>query len=329
MRAPGSHSPPNDSWGRFASLAPKGAAWIIDAKVARLHPVVLRSLRAPLQVELVTAGEALKSTRALERIAPKLLALPRGGTLVAVGGGTVGDFATVAAHLVKRGVELVQVPTTLLAAVDSSVGGKGALNVGAVKNALGVFHYAAKTLLCAEFFETLSAAQHREGIAEALKMAVCLDAGVWKKWSRRAPSTLELVKTARRLKQQVCAVDPYEQTGRRSVLNFGHTFGHVIEGLSGFRVRHGEAVALGMLCALDVGRAMEVTPSALAEEVEAVLTERTGASRRRLAAVLERHSTDEVERLLGADKKSTADGLRMVLLQRPGVARLVKVPRWR
>ena len=329
MSAPGSHRPSKDSWGRFAALAPKGAAWLVDAKVAKLHPSVLRSIRAPVHVELVTAGEALKSTRALERLAPKLLGLPRGGTLVAVGGGTVGDFAAVAAHLVKRGVELVQVPTTLLAAVDSSVGGKGALNVKEVKNALGVFHYAARTLLCAELFETLSPAQHREGIAEALKMAVCLDAAVWTKWSRRAPGTLELVKTARRMKERVCAEDPYEQRGRRSVLNFGHTFGHVIESLSRFRVRHGEAVALGMLCALDVGRAMEVTPLALADEVEGVLAERTGATRRRLAAVLEQHSAAEVERLLGADKKNTTSGLRMVLLERAGVARLHEVPRWR
>ena len=309
-------------------MAPKGAAWIIDAKVAKLHPRVLRSIREPLQIELVTAGEALKSTRALERIAPTLLGLPRGGTLVAVGGGTVGDFATVAAHLVKRGVALIQVPTTLLAAVDSSVGGKGALNVGEVKNALGVFHYASRSLLCPEFFQTLSAAQHREGIAEALKMAVCLDAAVWRKWSRRAPGILELVKTARRMKERVCAVDPYEHSGRRSVLNFGHTFGHVIESLRGFRVRHGEAVALGMLCALDVGRALEVTPQTLAQEVEEVLAERTGANRRRLAAVLEKHSADEVERLLGADKKSVGRALRMVLLERAGVARLHEVPRW-
>ncbi len=329
MSAPGSHRPTHDTWGRFASLAPKNAAWIIDAKVAKLHPSVLRSIRAPVHVELVTAGEALKSTRALERLAPRLLGLPRGGTLVSVGGGTVGDFAAVAAHLVKRGVELVHVPTTLLAAVDSSVGGKGALNVGAVKNALGVFHYAARSILCAEFFETLSPAQHREGVAEALKMAVCLDAAVWRKWVTRAPGTLELVKVARRLKDRVCAADPYELKGRRSVLNFGHTFGHVIESLSGFRVRHGEAVALGMLCALDVGRAMEVTPWALAQEVEGVLAERTGANRRRLAAVLESHSSDEVEALLGADKKSTGKGLRMVLLDRPGSARLLEVPKWR
>ncbi len=329
MSAPGSHRPQNDKWGRFSSLAPKGAAWIIDAKVAKLHPTVLQSIRAPIHIELVTAGEALKSTRALERLAPKLVGLSRAGTLVAVGGGTVGDFATVAAHLVKRGVELIQVPTTLLAAVDSSVGGKGALNVGEVKNALGVFHYATRTLMCAEFFETLSPAQHREGRAEALKMAVCLDAAVWKRWSRRAPGTLEMVKTARRLKHKVCAVDPYEQTGRRTVLNFGHTFGHVIESLSRFRVRHGEAVALGILCALDVGRAMEVTSLELAQDVEGVLAEQAGASRSRLASVLESHFADEVDRLLMADKKSVGKGLRMVLLKRPGVASLLEVPRWK
>ncbi len=329
MSFPGSHRSSKDAWGKFAALAPEDAAWIVDARVAKLHPSVLKSIRNPVHVERVTAGEALKSTAALEKIAPKLMGLKRGGTLVAVGGGTVGDFAAVVAHLVKRGVELVQVPTTLLAAVDSSVGGKGALNVGAVKNALGVFHYASRALVCPEFFETLSPAQHREGIAEALKMAVCLDARVWRKWVRGAPSVEELVKTSRRLKDGVCAEDPYEQSGRRSVLNFGHTFGHVIESLSQFRVRHGEAVALGMLCALDVGRAVGVTPRALAFEVEEVLAQRAGATRRRLAAVLERHSVEDVEALLAADKKNVGKGLRMVLLEKPGVARVVEVPKWR
>jgi 3-dehydroquinate synthase len=332
MNAPGSHVPLDDRWGRFAALAPKvgpGAVWLIDARVAKLHPQVTRSLVRPRHVALLTAGEALKSTRALERLAPKLSSLPRGGTIVAVGGGTVGDFATVAAHLVKRGVELIQVPTTLLAAVDSSVGGKGALNVGEVKNALGVFHYPRRSLVCPELFETLTPAQHREGIAEALKLAVCVDAPTWKRWSARQPSTLELVKTARRLKAHVCAKDPYEQLGVRTVLNFGHTFGHVIESISGFRVRHGEAVALGMLCALDIGQALGVTPGGLAEEVEGVLTERTGATRERLQALLARASPRQVDTLLGADKKSRDGVLRMVLLARPGKTRLVDVPRWR
>jgi len=329
MSAIGSHRPSKDAWGKFAALAPEGAAWIVDARVAKLHPSVLTAIRSPVHVEKVTAGEALKSTAALERVAVKLMGLKRGGTLVAVGGGTVGDLAGVVAHLVKRGVELVQVPTTLLAAVDSSVGGKGALNVGAVKNALGVFHYASRALICPEFFQTLSPAQLREGVAEALKMAVCLDARVWRKWARTAPSVEELVKTSRRMKEAVCAEDPYELSGRRAVLNFGHTFGHVIEGLSQFRVRHGEAVALGMLCALDVGRAVGVTPRDLALEVEVVLSACTGATSRRLAAVLESHSVDDVELLLAADKKSVGKGLRMVLLEKPGVARLVEVPKWR
>lgn len=322
MNAPGRYRPSSERWGRFASLAPKGAAWIIDARVARLHPQVLRAIRAPVHLELVRASEALKSTAALERLVPKLLAIPRGGMLVAVGGGTVGDFATVTAHLLKRGVDLVHVPTTLLAAVDSSVGGKGALNVGSVKNALGVFHFPVQTLLCPEFFDTLTAAQRREGLAEALKMAVCLDARVWAKWSRRAPGTIELVKTSRRLKERICAADPYELTGVRAVLNFGHTFGHVIESLSGFRVRHGEAVALGMLCALDVGRMTKVTPGKLADEVEAVLA-RAGATRQRLEAVFGNHPANQIDRLLSADKKSIGSRLRMVLLVRPGLARLV------
>lgn len=327
MNGPGSHRPLNDAWGRFGTHdLPRGAVWIVDARVAKLHPRVLKAIRAPLHVELVTAGEALKSTEALGRLAPKLVGLPRNGTLVAVGGGTVGDFATVAAHLVKRGVNLIQVPTTLLAAVDSSVGGKGALNVGDVKNALGVFHYPTRSLVCPELWETLSPAQHREGIAEALKMAVCLDAKTWRSWSRRAPGIVERVKVSRRLKARICAADPYEQSGRRTVLNFGHTFGHVIESLSQYQVRHGEAVALGMLCALDVGRRLGITPAALADEVEEVLVGQAGASRQRLAATLGRQRPEKIDRLLRADKKSLGGGLRMVLLSRPGSARVVEMP---
>ena len=323
MSAPGSHRPCADSWGALPALAAKldpAAVWLVDAKVARLHPAFLKLIPAPVRV---TAGEQLKSLAALERLAPRLLKLRRGGTLVAVGGGTVGDFATVAAHVLKRGVELIHVPTTLLAAVDSSVGGKGALNVGEVKNALGVFHYPARTLLCPELWQTLSPAQHREGHAEALKMAVCLDAAVWKRWSRHAPDTLELVRTSRRLKARVCAKDPYERSGLRTVLNFGHTWGHVIESLSGFRVRHGEAVALGMLKALDAGCALGVTPTVLAAQVEHVLATQAGASRKRLAAVLGNHPAKKLAALLAADKKSVGKGVRLVLLQRPGQARLV------
>jgi 3-dehydroquinate synthase len=327
--APGSYTPPDDRWGTFDELAtdvPEGALVVIDRRVARAHSSLVRALkdRKPRAVVLLEGAERSKSLTALERVALAGRGLPRGGTLVAVGGGTIGDVCTVAAHLIKRGVTLVQVPTTVLAAVDSSLGGKGALNLGeggsGVKNALGVFHYARRTWLCPELFATLQPAQLREGFTEGWKMALCLDARIWAAWSSAPPGLEQLIREGRGLKARVCAEDPYEQRGMREVLNFGHTFGHVIESLTRFRVAHGDAVGLGMLCALDVGRAAGVTLEDVARQVEAQLHRAPGIlPRSRLAKVLAGHKPSDLEELLREDKKSGTGGeLRMVLLRRVG-----------
>jgi 3-dehydroquinate synthase len=256
---------------------------------------------------------------------------------LAVGGGTIGDVATVAAHLLKRGVRLVQAPTTLLAAVDSSLGGKGAvdLSVGGnvVKNPAGVFHYAEEAWICPELFSTLSDSQRREGAIEAWKMVASLDAALFRRYVRQAPTLEKLIKDARRLKESICAQDPYEQTGLRRVLNFGHTFGHVLEGLSRFKLSHGDAVGLGMLCALDVGRLLGVTPEKVALQVEEALERGPGVlGRERTAALLRRAALSDVTALLAADKKAGKAGeLRMVLLTAIGAfdVRDVSEPEWR
>lgn len=321
MSAPGCHAPLLDRWGRFDALSKtlRGpAVAVADERVLRLHRHVGRALaKAGVPVLRLRAGEAAKSLGTVERLAAKALALPRGGTVLAVGGGTIGDVTAVFAHLHKRGARLLQVPTTLLAAVDSSVGGKGAVNVGAVKNALGVFHYAAESWLCRELFTTLDPAQRREGLVEAYKMALTLDVATWRRWRRRAPGDRELLERARWLKARVCERDPYERLGARAVLNFGHTFGHVLESVTRFRVRHGDAVGLGMLCALDVGRALGVTGAQAAAEVERALPN-GDAPRARLAQALARARPRAVEALLRADKKREGGALRMVLLVGPG-----------
>jgi len=340
--APGAYRPATDRWGSLAGLLrtlPEGSLAVVDRKVARLHPTLLPLLRsrAPRGVVLLTGGEGAKSFRALEQVLAAGLTLPRSGTLIAVGGGTVGDVATVAAHLLKRGVRLVQVPSTLLAAVDSSLGGKGAVDLTVrgrvVKNPAGVFHYADEAWVCPELFRTLSAAQLREGATEAWKMVVCLDAQRFRRYLRREPSLPTLVRDARALKERVCAADPYEQAGTRRVLNFGHSFGHVLESLSRFRLSHGDAVGLGMLCALDVGRALGLTPAPVAEEVESALTDRVGVrGRAALARFARQGSVREVTALLRADKKAGARGeLRMVLLSAVGEAPVheVQPAQWR
>jgi 3-dehydroquinate synthase len=322
--------------GDFPTLArtlPAGAVVFADARVLRLHRDVDGALRGRRVVRL-SAGEALKSLAALERLAQRVSDVPRAATFVALGGGTVGDAVTVLAHLHKRGVRLVHVPTTMLAAVDSSIGGKGAVNVGGVKNALGVFHGAAETWLCPAFFGTLSEAQRREGRLEAWKMVVTLDGAAFRRWARRAPSDEALLGVARALKTAVVQTDPWETRVTRVVLNFGHTFGHVLESVSSYRLRHGEAVGLGMLCALDVGVALGVTPAAVAREVESALPNAL-AGRRRLGGLCARADVATVRRLLKADKKGGLGGVRMVLLERPGAWTAMDVPddvwasRWR
>jgi len=301
---------------------------VIDARVAALHPRVAATCRRRSKVVLpLRAGEGAKTLGTLARVLAAGTPLPRTGTLIAIGGGTIGDLCTVAAHLLKRGVRLIHVPTTVLAAVDSSAGGKGAVHAAArgglaVKNAAGVFHYPEACWICPELFETLPARAHREGATEAWKMVACLSPGLWGAYRRRPPALERMVRDARRLKDAVCRGDPYELKGPRRVLNFGHTFGHVLESLTRFRVSHGDAVGMGMLCALDVGRAIGVTPEAVAVEVERGLEDGPGIlGRAALAKALGRAKVPAVAELLRADKKAgKAGALRMVLLREIGDA---------
>lgn len=334
LTAPGSYRPLVDHWGAFPKLAaehmPSPSLLLIDARVAKLHPKVARAAeKAADQVVALRAGERAKSVDSLDRLVRAGLTLPRSGALVCVGGGTLGDLATVAAHLLKRGVRLIHVPSTLLAAVDSSVGGKGALHAGTppVKNALGVFHYPDACWVCPELFQTLSPRQLREGAIEAWKMVACVSEPLWHQYREQPPSLEHLVRDARALKADVCEKDPYEIEGLRRVLNFGHTFGHVIESVTHFGVSHGDAVGLGMLCALDVGRALGVTDEVVAVEVEEGLHEGPGVlGRKALAKALAKARLPEVDALLAADKKAGAKGeLKMVLLRGLGDAPVLPV----
>lgn len=334
--SPGSYAPPGDRWGPFKGFAPElpdATLAVVDRVVARKHPAVLKALqtRRRRTVLVLDAGEKAKSFAMLERVLEAGAHLPRSATLVCVGGGTLGDLSTVAAHLLKRGIRLIQVPSTLLAAVDSSLGGKGAVDlvVGRriIKNAAGVFHYASETWLCPELFDTLPEQQLREGAIEAWKKAICLDAELFESFQRRPPPLRTLIREARRMKAEVCAEDPYERSGLRAVLNFGHTFGHVIESASRFKISHGDSVGLGMLCALDVGRALEITSAEVAEKVEAALVKGPGLlGRAAMAKALSRLDSKGIEAVLAADKKAEKLGeVRMVLLREPGKTERVEI----
>ncbi len=351
--APGAAQTGRDRFGTFPDLLAEllrsreagvggGILAVADRRVLELHPQVARALRsAGIGLVPLPGGERTKTLDTMGRILRAGLDLPRDTVLLAIGGGSIGDVATVAAHLLKRGVDLIHVPTTLLAAVDSSVGGKGAVHLAggnhSVKNAAGVFHYPVESWICLELLASLSPRQVFEGEIEAYKMAACLDAVAWSRYRKRKPPLARLIREARALKKAVCAEDPYERSDRRRLLNFGHTFGHVFESLTDFELSHGEAVCLGILCALDIGRAMRVTSEETAEQVERVFTALWHgvnpriAPRKALARTLSRPRLSALTRLLAADKKVDARGrLRMTLIAAIGRAevRPVDVQLW-
>jgi 3-dehydroquinate synthase len=206
---------------------------------------------------LVPAGEASKSWSTLEGLVERLLDLgvERGDTILAFGGGMVGDLAGFAAAILKRGCGWVQVPTTLLAQVDASVGGKTAINTSAGKNLVGAFHQPAAVLIDPSTLDTLPERELRAGYAEVVKYGLIQDAGFFA-WCESngaallagdAAARLHSIETCVRAKAAIVAEDERETTGRRALLNFGHSFGHAIEAETG--ILHGEAVAIGMAMA--------------------------------------------------------------------------------
>jgi 3-dehydroquinate synthase len=209
----------------------------------------------------VPAGEASKSWGELERLLERLLALEveRSDHIVAFGGGMVGDLAGFAAAICKRGCNFVQVPTTLLAQVDSSVGGKTAINAGAGKNMVGAFHQPAAVLIDPSTLETLNPRQLRAGYAEVVKYGLIGDPAFFA-WCEANGAALlggdveartHAIETSVRAKAAIVGEDEREVKGRRALLNLGHTFGHAFEAEAGFsdRLLHGEAVAIGMVLA--------------------------------------------------------------------------------
>ena len=239
--------------GRLIVVADEGA-W--DAQGARLAA-------SELAFELVTvpAGETSKSWAGLERLVDRLLALEveRSECLVAFGGGMVGDLTGFAAAILKRGCRFVQVPTTLLAQVDSSVGGKTAINAGAGKNMVGAFHQPEAVLIDPSTLDTLDPRQLRAGYAEVVKYGLIGDVEFfgWCEANGAAllggdiDARIHAIETSVRAKAAIVGEDERETLGRRALLNLGHTFGHAFEAEAGFsdRLLHGEAVALGMALA--------------------------------------------------------------------------------
>jgi 3-dehydroquinate synthase len=233
------------------------------------------------QVIQMQDGEPAKKLRTVETLAERLsrLGADRKAVLIALGGGVVGDVTGLLASLYMRGVELVQIPTTVLAQVDASVGGKTAVNLGAGKNLLGTYHHPRVVLIDPGVLRTLPDREFRAGLYEALKCGIIGDLDLFLRFEqkraqilKRDPVELEgLIAQSVKLKAEVVSADEREG-GLRRVLNFGHTIGHALEAETGYRsLLHGEAVAWGMIAAtniaLSVGRTDSVTAGRIADAV--------------------------------------------------------------
>ena len=201
---------------------------------------------------LIKSGEASKCFRSLEGVLSAMLnfSLTRGDCIVAVGGGVVGDLSGFAASCYMRGIDFYNIPTTLLSQVDSSIGGKTAIDFGNVKNAVGAFYQPKKVVIDPDVLSTLDDRQLHAGLAEAIKMAATSDKELFELIAKSENIRGDIVEVIRRslmIKKDVVEQDPKE-SGLRRVLNFGHTVGHAIESLESGKLLHGECVALGMLC---------------------------------------------------------------------------------
>jgi len=228
-------------------------------------------------------GEGSKSWAMLEQLTDRLLDLgvERGDHVVALGGGVIGDLVGFACSILKRGCGFVQVPTTLLAQVDSSVGGKTAINTRAGKNLIGAFHQPALVLIDPQVLDTLPIRELRAGYAEVVKYGLIDDADFFAWCEAHGAALLAGDGTARAhaiahavgAKARIVAEDERETTGKRALLNLGHTFGHALEAETGFsdRLLHGEAVAAGMAMAFGYSAALGLAPTADAERVRAHL----------------------------------------------------------
>jgi 3-dehydroquinate synthase len=271
-------------------------------------------------------GEHSKSLAVYERVLAWCAdsGVSRRTTVAAVGGGVVGDLGGFVAATYMRGVPLVQVATTLLAQVDAAVGGKVGLDLRAGKNLVGAFYQPVSVYVVIDALSTLDPRQFRNGVAEVLKYGFIMDVDLLKQVNQELlptnPHLPAIVERCIELKASIVEEDEFERTGRRAILNFGHTIGHAIEKITGYGpVLHGEAVSIGMAVEARLGEALGVTAAGTADKVTEVL-ERQGLpvwheAVREAGAILE---------VIKLDKKAKRRSLAFSLLIEPGKCKLVE-----
>ena len=308
--------------------APSRFHLITDESVYACHGTrverLLKSTGIPTATSVLPAGESSKSPRHLVRVWRDVLSAgcDRSSCVVAFGGGVIGDLGGFTAASALRGIDFVQVPTTLLAMVDASVGGKTGINLPEGKNLVGAFHQPRAVIADLDFLKTLPSREFRAGCAEVIKTAAIWNASFFRQLERdhrailkRKPAPLgAAVEKCVRIKAAVVSEDEKE-AGLRMILNFGHTFGHALEAVRRYRgLLHGEAVAIGMVFAAEFGEQLGYTTRGTANRIRAI------AKSYGLPIAPGRAAVKSVMAAMLKDKKRGRRGLRWVLLPKIGAS---------
>ena len=295
-----------------------------DFKEAGVPAIALRS------------EETVKSLNAIPDIITQLrkLGTTRDTLLLAVGGGIVQDVSAFCAAIYMRGLEWMYMPTTLLGMADSCIGGKSSINVGEYKNIVGTFNPPSSIMIDPSFVKTLSPEQIAAGMIEAAKICYCRGIDSWNAYLANNPSatmTIEgfagVIATSLAAKKWFIETDEFDK-GERLLLNFGHTFGHALEGASHYRVSHGIAVGVGMLCAIELEQrlganyASQPQVGVMRKHIEELLA--LGAD---LPAALEGVTAPDLFDRFSSDKKHKSDGYRVVVVAANGTTQLKALPK--
>ena len=300
-------------------------AIVTDSNVGPLYAQILidplREAGCEIVEITVPAGEASKSMETVTEVSRQMLrsGLDRKSLLIALGGGVVGDLAGFAAAIFQRGIPFVQIPTTVVAQVDSSVGGKTGVNTPEGKNLLGAFHQPALVVADVDTLRSLPDREYNEGFAEIIKHAAIRDPGllsIVESLGTRRERLIPLIARNVAIKAAIVEEDERETAGLRALLNFGHTIGHGIENAAGYgEMLHGEAISLGLVAAVRLSVAYGTLKSADADRIIAVLKQFA------LPTALPRGlSRSAIIEALGRDKKFEEGQVRFVLLSRIGDA---------
>ena len=308
------------------------AVLITDENVQEPHAAraaeALAAEGVAVDMVVVPPGEPTKSVEAANGLWEGMLELKadRGSVVVAVGGGVVGDLAGFVAATYARGVRFFQVPTSLLAQVDSSVGGKVGINLPEAKNMVGAFLQPAGVFIDTATLDTLAVREYKAGLGEVVKYGVILDADFFRYLeanvdelrARDHEVLANVVRRCCRLKADVVESDEFETTGLRAILNYGHTFGHAYETLAGYgEILHGEAVAMGMRTAALLARRIGLVDEAFVQRQQALL------DALELGGEAPRFDPDVLMEAMRSDKKVAHGKLRLILPHAFGKVELI------